>query len=217
MNEWTAHILLKIVLPLIISIVIYLFIGIVEIHTYPDCKYQYPLYDYPFKSGDLILFSYPSTLRIFTRGKINHVGIVYIDPIDKHVYLWEMMGRGKGGVRLVPIQDWGKDFKKCKMYVRPLLIPIHSFELEQIMKEQKNRQFNWNVYIPIIHRNFISMIHPEWGQDSNCKHCSTFVYEIYKRLNLTTPFSKESCIFPTDFSHNDYINFDFLGEMVHLT
>jgi hypothetical protein len=74
------------------------------------------------KSGDIVLFSgyYISSLiiKLFTRTKFNHIGLVYREPESNNVFIWEST-KGKG-VHLESLSDKIKSYRG-KVYIRRII------------------------------------------------------------------------------------------------
>jgi hypothetical protein len=106
---------------------------------------KYNEYYFNINSGDLIAIDdktniFSRLIKFFTKGDINHVGIVYRDKYNGHLLYESLWEQGCVKTRLEEFVNKKKNnSKKYKIYVYHLKKPLSDFEEEVLITDLNNQ------------------------------------------------------------------------------
>jgi hypothetical protein len=211
---------------IIIVIVLYMY----NKHLSPDslehaCSRSESIYKYKFKTGDLLmtsgkkLMNIHSINKIFTGSPVNHVGVIYVDPVTKEPWVWETLFHGFSFAPLEYIIKYRK--QKFNYAVKSWNIDIPNHVFYNIMMTQVEQPYLYN------YDTVTAYFRSKWNRDSketfsdkNRYTCGHFVAQTYQHLGLFDRDSNAGLIFPSHFFIDDnlpYAHKDIkLGEAVYL-
>ncbi len=205
------------------------------------CRRRVPIAEYAFQSGDLLLASdlpprdarslllgVGNWTKVLTASAFNHVGVVYVEPLTRAVYVWEING---GGTRLATLHDYTCGRARQRLYVRALNKPLRDVHaLERVIARQWNsRTFDFDMPLAYVHR-YCWMVPPllkghAWGanRQRTCAHLTTECYQALGVLELRGSGLDPASLFPADYGRDQidarllpFANGYALGPLVQL-
>ena len=147
MREYIKPILICF-LGLLVLVCLLLIFTIKKTAKKPYYAYKHNMWTYPFKTGDLILFSKKKDhilspnglLKRVTGTTINHVGVIYVEPHSGHIYVWDMNITGPRLASLVSLVEGptGKAKNEFFILVRPLNKSASSSQFKKIITNRND-------------------------------------------------------------------------------
>lgn len=200
-----GYVIVVIITAIVILCTCFLFIRVPYLYKIPQAPVTCDVLNYPFKTGDMILFSTHAPVyemsaltKLFSGSEFNHIGIIYVDPRDGHVYVWDMVITGP---RLHSIYQLNSDAHPTYYCVRPINKALDPYRFEQVMKYQYDKIFNAEVIMTMCHRciPLLPMLRGyHWGNDQQ-RHCSFMAYEAYSMMGVVPYDFDMGGILPCDF------------------
>jgi hypothetical protein len=182
------------------------------INRLPSYSIKVPVWSHRFRTGDLLLTSTSNIYavsKMLCKTSINHVGVVYVEPLTGHVYVWEMTTRGTRLASLNSLLDQLK--KNDRILVRPLLyngklVDIDNNRMEKSMYETWDRTFNWDIGMATYNRfwSLVPVMRGFWGYENqrSCSHLATEVYHHLGVMDLSESRDPTSLL-PVDFTEEN--------------
>jgi len=201
------------VIGLVVVSCLLIILNITNKVTVPYHAEKQNIWTYPFKTGDLFLFSKKvdpllsanRALKLFTKTTTNHVGVVYVEPHSGHVYVWDMNITGPRLASLSSLVDGSSATNQHHFLVRPLNKPADSKLFQKIIRQQWDAVYDYDIGLATYHR-FFPILPFLRGHEWNCgkqRHCAHFVVEMYAKLgvlDMQHSLVDPSSYIPADFS-----------------
>jgi hypothetical protein len=151
-----------------------------EMHRY--IQPQMSMYDYPFKTGDLVCVQHSPFLSAFTPCIYEHVGVVICDARTKQLFLWHMVDeRTTTGVFMHPL------FKCLQKYRQCAVRSLHDkYSLPYFQPTICTSKFNKNAIFQTLSHQIPMLLNGTHTctKDSSYLSCFQFVIQTYTQMGI---------------------------------
>lgn len=176
----------------------------------PRCARELGLFEHRYKTGDVLVVSnrvagltHSNMIKLATGSEYNHIGVIYVEPRTRHVYIWEMVASGP---RLLPLGRVPFEPEHEYYCVRALNQPVDVRLFERCMKYQWDMTFNWDATMPWYNRfaglPASALRGHAWGRNRQrtCAHLAAELYQLLGVFDFSSSGSDPYAVFPVDFT-----------------
>ena len=180
-----------------------------------DLRLKMRWQDYPWASGDVLLFSGEglmgrvgsATLKLMGGSPYTHVGLIYIDQRTGDVYVWEMVNADTG-TRLTPVEKVLTRYKGL-IAVRPIHGPtgrgVDNAAMKTFLQNHYGtKDYAYDFVIFTYNRLFPGLPLPEWTseKDRPTRFCSELISETLQAVGALDYHDTAAvhCSIPRDFA-----------------
>lgn len=188
----------------------------------PQCRYAMSAHRFPFKAGDILLNQTSLFTRILPGSTWSHVAMVYQDPWNEMLYVWETAIPVQGpwhtlttslksrATRLTPLFRYLARVKK-PVCVRALSKPVDAIKFSQFVRQKWDQPFGFDFLANGGNRVFQDLVGlPSLPRtDKSARFCAELIAETFAHLgvfdfkNCTDPHVRSDHIIPKDYSEQD--------------